>query len=125
MKGVLDAAREAQAKTRAQAKPVPSGRGVRPLDDYVGEYEHPGYGRFTVVAADGRLEPSFGTLDLSLTHKQYDVFELAWHELAEQDIRFPATFVTAPDGDIVAMVIPFEDGVDAIRFDRVVKRVSG
>jgi len=124
MKGLLDEAHAARAQARSQAKSAPRGRGARPLDDYAGEYEHPGYGRVSVVTADERLEPSFGTLDVSLTHKHYDVFELAWHELAEQDIRFPVTFLTGPDGDIVALTIPFEDGVDEIRFNRIAKPVG-
>src|SRR5207248_9078038 len=69
MKGLVDAAREAQAQARAHAEPAHGGRGARPLEDYAGEFEHPGYGRCVVSAAEGRLVPSFGTLDLSVTHK--------------------------------------------------------
>jgi len=119
MKKLLDAAREARAGARKQSKPAGVGRGARPLEAYAGAFEHPGYGRFSVSVADGRLVPSFGTLDLSLTHTRYDVFELAWHELAEQDIRFPVTFTSGPDGDIDALTIPLEDAADPIRFDRI------
>jgi len=124
MKGLVDAAREARAQARAQAKPAPDPRGARPLDDYAGTYEHPGYGRFAVSAGDDRLVPTFGTLDMSIRHKQYDVFELTWNELVDQDIRFPLTFLAGPDGDIVALTIPFEDAVEPIRFDRTPKTTT-
>ena len=121
MQGLLDTMRAAQEKARAEAVPSIGGRGARPLEDYAGDFEHPGYGRFSVSVDGGRLVPSFGTLDLWLAHKHFDVFELAWHELTEQDIRFPLTFQTSPDGSIDSLTIPLEDAVDPIRFDRITK----
>jgi hypothetical protein len=100
-------------RTRVDEAPLP-----RPVDAYAGDYEHPGYGRFTVAVRDGKLVPRFGTLELSLQHRTLDVFELSWDELADQDIRFPLTFVTAPDGGVAALEVPFEEAVPPIRFER-------
>ncbi|MGH2795754.1 MAG: DUF3471 domain-containing protein, partial [Actinomycetota bacterium] len=92
---------------------------LRAPGHYSGTYEHPGYGTFAIAAEGDRLIPSFGTLDLSLEHRHYDVFDLEWHELVSQNIRFPLTFLTSPDGSVGAFTVPFEDQVDPIRFDRL------
>ena len=91
---------------------------LRKPEEYAGTYEHPGYGSIEIVVDDERLVPSFGTLDLSLAHRHYDVFDLEWHELVNQRISFPLTFLTSPDGSVGALTVPFEDQVDPIRFAR-------
>lgn len=101
-----------EAGTRADA-PLP-----RELDAYAGEYEHPGYGTFSVTVEGDRLVPSFGTLNISLTHRHFDVFDLEWRELSEDVSVFPLTFETGPEGDVGALTIPFEPTVDPIRFVR-------
>lgn len=91
---------------------------LRPLEAYAGDYEHPGYGTFSVAVEGDRLRPRFGTMQLTMTHRHYDVFDLEWHELVNQHVRFPLTFLTAPDGAVDALTIPFDDQVDPIRFLR-------
>lgn len=108
--GGMKEAREASVRLEA---PLP-----RANDEYVGEYEHPGYGTFTIALEDGRLVPRFGTLKIDLTHRHFDVFDLEYRELSEDVIVFPLTFETGPDGDVVALTVPFEPSVDAIRFVR-------
>jgi CubicO group peptidase (beta-lactamase class C family) len=118
LKERLDAAQSAAAKTRAERPRVPGAVLPRALDSYVGDYEDPGYGTISIAAEGDRLIPAFGTLDLSLTHRHYDVFDLEWHELVNQEIVFPLTFLTAPDGSVNALEIPFEEEVAPIRFER-------
>lgn len=91
---------------------------LRKPEEYAGTYEHPGYGSLEIAADGDRLVPSFGTLDLSLEHRHYDVFDLEWHELVNQRISFPLTFLTSPDGNVGALTVPFEDQVEPIRFAR-------
>jgi CubicO group peptidase (beta-lactamase class C family) len=117
-KGRLDAARAAQKQATNEQKRVADAPPLRPLEDYAGDYEHPGYGTVSIAVEDGALVPRFGTLELSLTHRHHDVFDLEWHELAEQEIRFVLTFLTGPDGDVVALTVPFEETVEPIRFER-------
>ena len=109
----VTAARDAKA-----AAPHVEGALLRPLADYAGEYEHPGYGTFVIEVAGNALVPRFGALAFSMSHRHFDVFDLAWDELVDQDIRFPLTFLTAPDGTVAAFEVPFEDGVPPIRFER-------
>lgn len=99
-----------EAKPRVDA-PLP-----RPLESYVGEYVHPGYGTFSISLEKDRLVPKFGTLNIELSHRHFDVFDLEWRELGEDVTIFPLTFETEPDGDVVSLTIPFEDSVEPIRF---------
>jgi hypothetical protein len=52
------------------------GHGARPLDDFVGTYEHPGYGKLSVrLSADGAgLECSLNDVDFALDPNAVDVF---------------------------------------------------
>ncbi len=97
---------------------VPDAPLLRKPEEYAGTYVHPGYGSIEIAAEGERLVPMFGTLELSLEHRHYDVFDLEWHELANQRISFPLTFLTSPDGSVGALTVPFEDLVEPIRFDR-------
>jgi CubicO group peptidase (beta-lactamase class C family) len=91
----------------------------RPLAAYAGEYQHPGYGTLTITAGRDLLKPKLGTMDLSLTHRHYETFDLEWHELSDQSLLFPLMFLSDPDGDITALTVPFEPSVEPLRFDRL------
>ncbi len=67
----------------------------------------------------GTLVPSFGTLKIALTHRHFDVFDLEWRELTDDVTIFPLTFLTGPEGDVVALTIPFEPSLEPIRFERL------
>ena len=100
------------ARRVVQDAPLP-----RALDAYVGEYEHPGYGTLAITLEDGVLRPSLGTMELSLSHRHYETFDLEWHELGDQPHAFPLMFLSDPDGDITALTVPFEPSVEPLRFD--------
>jgi CubicO group peptidase (beta-lactamase class C family) len=107
--------REARDARRVVAEaPLP-----RPLAAYAGEYQHPGYGTLTITAERDLLKPRLGTMDLSLTHRHYETFDLDWHELSDQSLLFPLMFLSDPDGDITALTVPFEPSVEPLRFDRL------
>jgi hypothetical protein len=91
----------------------------RPLEAYAGEYEHPGYGTLEIAVEGGTLRPRLGTLDLSMTHRHYETFDLEWHELGDQSHLFPLMFLSDADGDITALTIPFEPSVEPLRFGRL------
>jgi CubicO group peptidase (beta-lactamase class C family) len=111
---ILAGVGEARAARRVVADaPLP-----RPLEAYAGEYEHPGYGTLTITLEEGILRPHLGTMDLSLSHRHYETFDLEWHELGDLRV-FPLMFGSDPDGDITDLTVPFEPSVDALRFDRL------
>jgi CubicO group peptidase (beta-lactamase class C family) len=134
-KARFDTAVTGRQEVRAARRVVPDAPLPRPLDAYAGEYEHPGYGTLSITLDAGTLRPHLGTMDISLSHRHYETFDLEWHELADQAHVFPLMFGSDPDGDITALTVPFEPSVEALRFDRlpdtlardpdVLRRLSG
>jgi CubicO group peptidase (beta-lactamase class C family) len=106
-------------EARAVRRVVPDAPLPRPLDAYVGGYQHPGYGTLAITAEVGTLRPRLGTLDLSLAHRHYETFDLEWHELGDQSHLFPLMFLSDPDGDVTVLTVPFEPSVEPLRFDRL------
>ena len=106
-------------EARGARRVVPDAPPPRPLEAYAGEYEHPGYGTLTIAAQGGTLRPRLGTLDVSLAHRHYETFDLEWHELGDQPHLFPLMFLSDPDGDVIALTVPFEPSVEPLRFDRL------
>jgi len=106
-------------EARGARRVVPDAPLPRPLDAYVGEYQHPGYGKLAITLEGGSLRPRLGTLDVSLAHRHYETFDLEWHELGDQSHLFPLMFLSDPDGDITALTVPFEPLVGPQQFDRL------
>lgn len=106
-------AKEAKKVAKRVETPIP-----RALEEYAGDYFHPGYGKFTIREDAGKLVPEFGTMKIDLTHRHYEVFDLEWRELTDQTHIFALTFQTDPEGDVVSLTIPFEAAVDPIKFER-------
>jgi CubicO group peptidase (beta-lactamase class C family) len=118
-KARYDAGMAGLQEARDARRVVHEARLPRPLDAYIGEYKHPGYGTLAITLEGGILRPHFGTMDLSLTHRHYETFDLEWHELGDQSHVFPLMFLSDPDGDITALTVPFEPSVEPLRFDRL------
>ena len=124
LKERFDALTSGPARARAETPRVEGAALLREPGEYVGDYEHPGYGTISITLDGDRLVPRFGTLQLTLAHRHFDVFDLEWHELVTQQIRFSLSFLTAPDGSVNALTVPFEDQVDPIRFARLPDRIE-
>jgi CubicO group peptidase (beta-lactamase class C family) len=117
-KARYDAVTAGVREVRQARRVVPDAPLPRPLDAYAGEYDHPGYGTLTITVEGDSLRPRLGTMDISLTHRHYETFDLEWHELSDQSYVFPLMFLSDPDGDITALTVPFEISVGPLRFDR-------
>jgi CubicO group peptidase (beta-lactamase class C family) len=118
LKPLFDSALAGSHEAKAARRVVPGAPPARPLSAYAGEYEHPGYGTLTIALDGDTLKPSFGTMDLGLVHRHYETFDLTWHELTDEPVVFPLTFLADPDGDISALTVQFEPLVDPLRFGR-------
>ena len=120
LKPRFDAAMAGAGEAKAARPVVPDAPPARPLPAYAGEYEHPGYGTIAIAfGEDGdALKPSLGTMDLSLAHRHFETFDLQWHEMSEQQMTFPLTFLSGPDGDVNALTVQFEPLVEPLRFAR-------
>ncbi|HEY1823302.1 MAG TPA: serine hydrolase, partial [Trebonia sp.] len=108
LKPRFDAAMAGAREAKAARRVVPGAPPARPLPAYAGEYEHPGYGTIAITCGEDALKPSLGTMDLSLAHRHYETFDLEWHEMGDQPMVFPLTFLADPDGDVNALTVQFE-----------------
>jgi CubicO group peptidase (beta-lactamase class C family) len=96
-----------------------------PLEDYVGEYEHPGYGVLTISMADGTLNAEFNRMTNVLEHWHYDVFEAPAADDNPLGLSGKFQFRSDLDGNVVAVVSPMEPMVGDIVFERLPdKRLS-
>ena len=86
-----------------------------PLDAYVGDYAHPGYGVLGVERDGEGLRASFNAFSGPLEHYHYDIFEL-YHE--PFDVRIKLSFSTNVQGDISGLSAPLEPTVADIVFTR-------
>jgi CubicO group peptidase (beta-lactamase class C family) len=118
LKPQVDAAVAGSNEAKAARRVVAGATPPRPLREYAGEYEHPGYGTLTISFDGKALKPDFGTMDLSLAHRHYETFDLLWHEMGDQPQIYPVTFLSDPDGDITALTVPFEPLAEPLRFAR-------
>ncbi|MCD4783936.1 MAG: serine hydrolase [Candidatus Eremiobacteraeota bacterium] len=85
-----------------------------PLEDYVGEYENPGYGVVKVVKKGNKLGGKFHFIDLDLEHYHYDVFQ----NKGKGEIPIAIQFHTDIDGYICSLSTPLESGIDPISFKK-------
>jgi CubicO group peptidase (beta-lactamase class C family) len=71
------AAVEKAGREGEKKKEVTRVQGTQPShkpEDYVGDYEHPGYGVLKVEMRDGKLEATFNNIATPLEHWHYDTF---------------------------------------------------
>jgi len=91
---------------------------ARPFSDYVGEFEHPGYGTIQVHKEGDNLILSYQTLSISLAHRCYDHFSGEW--LESSGMAFNCSFVRDRFGEISELNMPMESAVEALSFKRKV-----
>jgi CubicO group peptidase (beta-lactamase class C family) len=115
---------EVEEKEREEAakapkpKVVPGTSPSHPLEDYVGQYEHRGYGLLQVTLGADGLEFRLGELDFTGTHRHFDTWTTRYEAFDED---FPMTFVTNADGDVDEVMVPLDPLVAPIRFTRTRK----
>jgi CubicO group peptidase (beta-lactamase class C family) len=97
----------------------PDTRPSHDLADYAGDYDHPGYGRITIMHADGALSWTCRGMSAPLAHRHYDTFELPEAPGRLLPDRLAISFSTDREGNIAALAAPFEPLVKDIVFTRV------
>jgi hypothetical protein len=107
---------EQKGKEKTEADRVASTHPSHSLDAYVGEYEHPGYGIFSVKLEDDQLRGMFNSMSSLLNHYHYDTFEMV---LETVDVHMKVSFFTNTRGDIDSLSTPFEPTVKDIIFRRI------
>jgi CubicO group peptidase (beta-lactamase class C family) len=112
-------ARDAEQKATAKGEQErrPGTRPPRPLEEYEGEYEHPGYGVIAVRrdGADG-LAATLHDLPISLEHWHFETFRGTSPEKVLSDLKLFVQFVSDAAGEITRLEVPLEPLVPAIGF---------
>jgi CubicO group peptidase (beta-lactamase class C family) len=86
-----------EARSKAGYGHVANTKPSHPLEDYVGEYEHPAYGILRIGLKDSQLQFDFHKIRFPMTHFHYDRFDTPDDE---QDGKWSVNFSTNPQGDI-------------------------
>jgi len=97
-------------------EPFWSDAGARPFTDYIGEFEHPGYGTISVDAEESGLVVSYHALAFPLSHTCYDHFTGVWQWA--WDLNFSCSFIRDRFGEVSELHMPMEESVDMIVFKR-------
>jgi CubicO group peptidase (beta-lactamase class C family) len=98
---------EQQAPSTALASPA------HPLDDYAGDYRHPGYGDLAVTVDSDALAVRIGEFSVDAKHRHFETWDLCYEAL---DADFPSTFLTNADGEVAAVLVDLPDA--QMRFER-------
>ena len=104
---------KADAERRAVADRKTGTQPSHPLEDYIGDFEHPGYGIFTIAKEAAGLEASYNSTFSPLEHYHYDTFTFAVHGSTKR-----VTFSTDVHGDVDRLSVPLETAVGDIVFTR-------
>lgn len=111
-----------EIKTALQNKKDEDGAGsktpsARPIEEYAGNYEHPGYGLVQVVIEDDHLAVIYNGRKTLLRHHCYDNFKgKALDEVFEGESSF--AFFNNLSGEIAELQIPYEPAVAPIVFKK-------
>lgn len=87
-----------------------------PLEDYAGDYEHPGYGVLSILKEGEGLKGKINSLEFPLTHFHYDIFEL---KVEEFRLTQKISFFTDLKGNISSLSVQLEPSLDPIVFNRM------
>ena len=86
---------------------------------YAGTYEAPGYRRFRIEEADGKLTADFNTFRVGLRHHHYDTFATEG-PIGELPAGLTLTFAANPKGEIstLSVTLGSEKGLQPIVFTK-------
>ncbi len=85
------------------------------LEEYAGDYGHPGYGELTVTLAGGKLGFTYNDIATPLAHWHYETFNGGKaDDPTFADMKL--TFRTDVNGNVAGVAVPLEPTVDDIYF---------
>ena len=87
------------------------------LAEYVGDYNHPGYGTMAVEVQGGALAIVYEDFRLDMEHFHYDIFRITSPPNIVP-VTGLVTFTTDADGVVGSVAIPFEPNGSDIVFER-------
>ncbi|UCC82513.1 MAG: serine hydrolase [Gemmatimonadota bacterium] len=113
-----EAAAEEKAEEAGRSFQVEGTTPSHPLEDYVGSYEHAGYGVIAVQLEGAGLTASFNDATTPLEHFHYDVFSVPEDPLVPLG-ELKVMFRYNAKGEVDQLLVPLEPNVDDIVFMRV------
>ncbi len=90
-----------------------------PLEDYAGDYEHLGYGAFSIRKDGETLKGTYDDMEFEFKHYHYDTFELSNEMFEGIGVSLKATFYADKKGNIVKVAVPLESSVSDIVFKKL------
>lgn len=90
---------------------------AHPLEEYVADYEHPGYGTVSVTQKDGRLYLAYNGFQTPLDHWHYEVFR-APDDRTNRLEQTRVQFETDLEGAVSVLNVPLEPNVPPSAFVR-------
>jgi CubicO group peptidase (beta-lactamase class C family) len=91
---------------------------AHPLDAYVAEYDHPGYGVIGVSRSNDDLAVTYNGFRSPLKHFHYEVWQAPRDERNDLS-EFKLTFVTSVDGEVNSISAAMESAVKPVIFNRL------
>jgi hypothetical protein len=88
---------------------------AHPLEEYAGEYRHPGYGPITITRQDGELQALFNENVYRVEPYHYEIFEFHYDLI---DLHIKGSFTTDEAGNVSRLSLPLELSVKEIVFER-------
>jgi CubicO group peptidase (beta-lactamase class C family) len=104
-----------------QKKPVKGTKPSHKLEDYTGEFAHPGYGTITVTLDNKKLRARLNEFPVTLEHWHYDIFRMTDNRLVDQQVLL-VSFRTNDKGDIGSVETTLEPELAPIVFMRQASR---
>jgi CubicO group peptidase (beta-lactamase class C family) len=111
---------EKEAKASRESVRKAGTKPSHPLAEYVGQYEHPGYGVVEVNLHGNRLISVFNAMKIPLEHWHYDVFNAVEDATDEILSNKKFNFATDVNGNISSVAVRFDDGANEIIFSKKV-----
>lgn len=111
----------------AESSKIPNTKPSHVLQDFIGSYDHPGYGTFEIESVNDSLFARFKLLSLYLQHFHYDIFDFRAVEddgSIGESIGTKINFLTNDAGDISQAKIRMDPMIDPIVFKRSPKVVE-
>lgn len=116
-KEVDEAEKEAEQAKKDKDKDLkPDTKPSHRLEDYAGDYEHPGYGVISVMKKDDQLIAEYNSISYAVRHYHYDVFE--FHD-EMFDRSFKVSFLTDLKGNISSLSVQLETAVEPSVFTKM------
>lgn len=112
---------EKAAATQRVDPQVAGTRPSQPLSAYVGDYEHPGYGRINIALSGDKDRPlrlSYNGLQSRMAHFHYEVFKVPEDPLDLME-QTKLQFLSSFEGDVEALQLRMEPAVGPTVFKRL------